>query len=80
MASRAINPNEVIRKNSLIQPPLVKAGDRILIVYESPNLKLTAHGVSLEEGISGERIQVTNLESRNMVYATIKDSKHVLVN
>ena len=49
----------------------------MLIVYESKNLKLTVPGISLQEGKKGERIQVTNLESQNMIYATIKDSKHV---
>ena len=80
VASRAINPNEVIHENSVAQAPVIKTGDQILIVYESPNLKLTAPGISFQEGVRGDRIKVSNLESKIMVYATIKDRKHVYVN
>ena len=59
VASRAINPNEVIHENSVAKAPVIKTGDRILIVYESPNLKLTASGISLQEGVRGDRIKVS---------------------
>ena len=80
VASRAINPNEVIHGNSVAQAPVIKTGDQILIVYESPNLKLTAPGISLQDGVRGDRIKVSNLDSKIMVYATVKDRIHVYVN
>ena len=80
VSSRAINPNEVIRGNTLSKASIISAGDRLLIVFETPNLKLSAPGVSLQKGAFGERIQVRNLESKIMVYATVKDRNHVRVN
>ena len=80
IASRAINPKEVISKNTVDPLPLVKPGDRLLIVYETPSLRLSAPGVSLQKGMRGERIQVRNLESRIVVYATVRDGSIVQVN
>ena len=44
ITTRTINPSEAIRGNTLTTPPLVKSGDRIQIVYETPFLRLSAPG------------------------------------
>ena len=80
ITTRRINPSETISGNTLAIPPLVKSGDRIRIVYETPFLRLSAPGVSLSKGRKGERIPVKNSDSKLVVFATVKTSNIVQVN
>ena len=80
ITTRTINPSETISGNTLAIPPLVKSGDRIQIVYETPFLRLSAPGISLSKGQKGERIPVKNSESKLVVFATVKTRNVVQVN
>ena len=80
IAKRVIGPREVLKSNVLETPPIIESGERLMIVYESPYLRLTAPGIALSKGGLGERIPVRNLESKTVVYAKIKTSKLVQVN
>jgi flagella basal body P-ring formation protein FlgA len=80
VASRTIGSNEVIAGNSVVTPPIVKEGDRLTIVYETPNLLLSAQGVSLAKGRVGDRIPVRNVDSKTVVYAQVRDKNVVEVN
>lgn len=80
IATRHINPKEVLKGSSFSTPPLVKVGDRLLIVYETPNLLLSVQGVSMAKGHLGERIPVRNTESKMVVYAQVKSRNLVQVN
>lgn len=79
IATRTINPKEVIQENTVTTPPLVNSGDRLTIVYETPVLRLTAPGVSLAKGRQGEKIPVRNADSKTVVYATVQDENTVQV-
>jgi flagella basal body P-ring formation protein FlgA len=70
----------VIAGNSVVTPPIVKEGDRLTIVYETPNLLLSAQGVSLAKGRVGDRIPVRNVDSKTVVYAQVRDKNVVEVN
>ena len=80
ITTRTINPSEAIRGNTLTNPALVKSGDRIQIVYETPFLLLSVPGISLSKGRKGERIPVKNSESKLVVFATVKTRNTVQVN
>ena len=80
ITTRTINPSEAIRGNTVTIPPLVKSGDRIQIVYETPFLRLSTPGISLSKGRKGERIPVKNSESKLVVFATVKTRNIVQVN
>ena len=45
ISTRTINPSEAIQGNTLEEPPLVKSGDRLQIVYETPFIRLSAPGI-----------------------------------
>ncbi len=79
VASRAIGSNEVISGNSVVIPPVVKEGDRLLIVYETQNLILSAQGISMSKGRVGDRIPVRNVDSKTVVYAQVRDKNTVQV-
>ena len=80
ISTRTINPSESIQGNTIAEPPLVKTGDRLQIVYETPFIRLSAPGISLAKGIKGERIPVKNSDSKIVVFATVKTKNIVLVN
>jgi flagella basal body P-ring formation protein FlgA len=80
ISNRTINPSEAIHGNKVYTPPLVKSGDRLQIVFETPFLRLSAPGISMAKGRKGERIPVKNLDSKTVVFATVKTRNVVLVN
>ena len=80
ISNRTINPSEAISRNTVSAPPLVKSGDRLQIVFETPFLRLSAPGISMAKGRKGERIPVKNLDSKIVVFATVKTRNVVLVN
>ena len=80
ISTRTINPSEAIQGNTLVDPPLVKSGDRLQIVFETPFIRLSAPGISLAKGRKGERIPVKNADSKIVVFATVKTRNIVLVN
>jgi flagella basal body P-ring formation protein FlgA len=80
ISKRTINPREAISGNTVSAPPLVKSGDRLQIVFETPFLRLSAPGISMAKGRKGERIPVKNLDSKIVVFATVKTRNVVLVN
>ena len=80
ISNRTINPSETIRGNTVSIPPLVKSGDRLQIVFETPFLRLSAPGISMAKGRKGERIPVKNMDSKIVVFATVKTRNIVLVN
>ena len=80
ISKRTINPREAISGNTVSAPPLVKSGDRLQIVFETPFLRLSAPGISMAKGRKGERIPVKNLDSKIVVFATVKTRNIVLVN
>lgn len=80
IAKRAINPKEVIPNNSVTTPPLVNRGDQILIVYETPSLRLSTPGTAMRKGRLGQRIPVRNTATKTLVHATVKQKNLVQVN
>lgn len=80
IAKRPIGEKEILKINSLAQKPIITNGDRLLIVFETENLKLTARGVSMGKGCKGERIPVRNMESKAVVHARVISKNLVQVN
>jgi len=76
---RVMNPKEVFRTDIVELPPMVKRKDRVSIVAESGNLRITAVGEVKESGGMGDRVKVVNLSSNKEIFARILDSKTVLV-
>ena len=76
---RVMNPKEVFRTDIVELPPVVKRKDRVSIVAESGNLRITAVGEVKESGGMGDRVKVVNLSSNKEIFARILDSKTVLV-
>ncbi|NWF54455.1 MAG: flagellar basal body P-ring formation protein FlgA [Syntrophaceae bacterium] len=75
----SVNSQEVLRKSMVEVPPLVKKGDRVTLVMENANFKITSMGEVKEEGRAGDRIKVTNISSKREVYGRVLDGHTVSV-
>jgi flagella basal body P-ring formation protein FlgA len=76
---RALDANTVLRPDLVESPPLVKRGDRVLIVVEANGLRVTAVGQVKQTGCLGESIPVVNLDSNKIVHARVVDSRTVKI-
>jgi len=61
-------------------PPVIKKGERVIILAENQFFKITAPGISLEDGLLGETIRVINEMSRKEIYARVISDSIVKVN
>ena len=78
-ARRRIAPNEVIRTDMVEFPPLVKRGDKVFIIAESPGMRITALGEARDNGAAGDTIRVVNLDSKKSLYGSVIDASTIQV-
>ena len=76
---RSLDAGTVLRPDLVESPPLVKRGDRVLIVVETQGLRVTAAGQVKQKGCLGESVPVVNLDSNKIVHARVVDSRTVKV-
>ena len=75
----SINSQEVLRLSLLEPPPLVNKGDRVILLIENDQFKITALGEVKEVGRKGDRIKLVNLSSNKEVYGRVLDANTVRV-
>jgi len=78
-AKTRINSETAIRKNMVGINNVVKRGDRVTILLENKQIKLSVPARALERGAVGDTIRVINTSSEKEVYAVVKSSKTVEV-
>lgn len=75
----AINRGEVLRKGMVEDPPLVKRGDRVRLLVENHQIKITTLGEIREEGRKGDRVRLVNLSSKKEVIGRVIDEHTVQI-
>ena len=75
----SINNQEALRLSMLEPPPLVNKGDRVILLIENDQFKITAVGEVREVGRKGDRIKLVNLSSKKEVYGRVLDANTVQV-
>lgn len=75
----ALKPGSVMLSNIVEVPPLIKRGDKVTIVAESPTLLITALGIAQTKGGLGDDIRVKNCTSRKEIIARIVNPSTVRV-
>lgn len=78
-AQTGIGAGRALRKAQVEIPPVVREGDRVLIVAERSGLRVTALGEVRDAARPGERVPVLNLDSNKTVVARVVDSRTVRV-
>jgi flagella basal body P-ring formation protein FlgA len=75
----SINNQEVLRLSLLEPLPLVNKGDRVILLIENDQFKITALGEVKEVGRKGDRIKLINLSSKKEVSGRVLDANTVQV-
>jgi flagella basal body P-ring formation protein FlgA len=75
----SVNSQEILRKSMVEIPPLVKRGDRVTLLVENDQFKITSVGEAKEEGREGDRIKVINVTSKKEVYGRVLDAHTIKV-
>jgi len=78
-ATLSINNNEILRTGMVEVPPIIKKGDRVILLIENPHIKITTFGESKEEGRRGDHVKLINLSSRKEVYGKVLDANTVRI-
>lgn len=78
-AIHQIYPQTVIQEDDVQIPPLLKRGDKVNIIVTFSNVVATARGVVREDGRLGDRIKVTNIDSKKTLDAKIVDQGTVRI-
>ncbi|MCP4671168.1 MAG: flagellar basal body P-ring formation protein FlgA [Desulfobacula sp.] len=79
MVKSSIEKNDYFKRNSLLEPPLIKKGDIISMVVKNDNLLIVASGISMENGFENQLIRVENIGSGKLVRAVVKGKSKVEV-
>jgi flagellar basal body P-ring formation protein FlgA len=77
--NRNIAANCILRTDLVEMPPLIKRGDLVEVVAQSPMLKISVKAMAKENGRQGDRIKVVNLRSKKTLYALVVDDHTVRV-
>ena len=78
-AGRMIPAQTVLTAQMVETPPLVRRGDRVMIVAEGGGLRVSALGEVRHPGGRGEFVDVVNIDSRRKILARVVDSQTVAV-
>jgi flagellar basal body P-ring formation protein FlgA len=73
-ALRTIQTDQTIQTNMLENAPAVKKGDKVIIKAENSQFRITTAGEALQDGRSGEQVEVLNLQSGGKVMGTVRGS------
>jgi flagella basal body P-ring formation protein FlgA len=75
----SLNGQEIMRRSMVEPPPLVKKGDRVMLLIENDHFRITSLGEVKEEGRRGERVRLMNISSKKEVSGQVLDSHTVRV-
>lgn len=73
-AVRTIQADQTILAGMVENTPPVKKGDRVIINAENSELRVTASGEALQDGQTGDQVEVLNIQSGRKIFATVKGS------
>lgn len=68
---RSVREGEALRLSYLDEPKIIQRGDRVMLEAQSNGLSVAAQGMAMANGKVGERIQVKNAQSNQIVDALV---------
>ncbi len=77
---RNLEEGETLLVHMVKKVPLVKNGDRILIIVQKGPLRVTVPGVVRQNGFKNDTVRVENIQSRKIILGTVIDSRTVQIN
>ena len=75
----SVNGQEALRSSMVEIPPLVKKGDRVLLIVDNSYFKITTFGEVKEDGRRGDWVKLVNISSKKEVSGRVIDAHTVQV-
>ncbi len=75
----SLNGQEVLRQSMVEAIPLVKKGDRVLLIIDNEKFKITTFGEVKEDGRRGDWVKLVNISSKKEVSGRVVDAHTVVV-
>jgi flagella basal body P-ring formation protein FlgA len=79
VSKRALREGEVVTRNDLKEAALVKRGDVVTLLARGSGFTVSALGEARDGGSKGDAVLVENLDSKQLVHATVIGHKTVEV-
>jgi flagella basal body P-ring formation protein FlgA len=79
VTKRALFEGEILTSKDLKQPVLVNRGDVVTLLARGPSFVVSALGKSRDSGSQGDAVVIENLDSKQLVHATVVGKKTVEV-
>lgn len=76
---RAVGQGQPLLLQDLEEAPAVAKGDRLELIYQGRNVRLSTPAVALADGKLGQSIPVQNIASGRQVLAVVQDAQTVVV-
>ena len=76
---RPVSAGKVISNREIGEPIIIKKGDKVTIVYVTPNMQITAKAEALGDGFKGGKVDVVNIKSKKIISAEVVDKNTVKV-
>ncbi len=77
--NKTLRVGDILRTSDLVPQTLVKAGDRVELVFENSHIKVKSQALSRQNGGIGDSIEVWNQANGKKYIGIIKDHKSVVV-
>ena len=74
---RPVSAGKIISSREIGEPIIIKKGDKVTIVYATPNMQITAKAEAMGEGFKGGKVDVMNMKSKKMISAEVVDKNTV---
>lgn len=72
-ATKNLKAGDLLSRNAVELPVVVKRGDRVTVVAENNGFRVSILAVAMESGSRGDTIKVKNLDSRKIIQAEVVD-------
>lgn len=79
MAKHNVKKDTSLKEWMFVKFPIVDKGDIVTIIAESRDIKITAPGLILMKGYTGDLVKVQNLMSKKEIYAKVVNGSIVAV-
>lgn len=78
--TRQLNTGAILSLSNLVEPKLIKRGDKIVISTTRSDFSIRMSGIAMMDGTKGQLIQVKNQNSGRIISATVVEPGLVSVN
>lgn len=77
--ARSVGTNQVITVESIEPVPVIARGEKVNLVYEGNNIRLSVKAEALADAGIGQKLQVRNVQSNRKITGTVLDAETVVV-